>query len=143
MPRSRRQWLRCPGGSGEELARQIERHQTRALAALAPSERGADFGAVPQLAVPVQGELHLLEPALLTELDEVRLASAPADLPDFARAEDAKPYLIDIERGQLHIEQDRAQYALDLNAGSEAIRREDVIRALDAASGATTCCSRT
>lgn len=121
----------APKKEREELARQIERHQTRALAALAPSERGADFGPLPQLAVPVQGELHLLEPALLTELAEVRLAGAPADLPDFARSEDARPYLIDIERGQLRIEQDRAQYALDLNADSAAIRREDVIRELD------------
>lgn len=121
----------APKKEREELARQIERHQTRALAALAPSERGADFGPLPQLAIPVQGELHLLEPALLGELAEVSLAGAPADLPDFARAEDAKPYLIDIERGQLRIEQDRAQYALNLNADSAAIHREDVIRALD------------
>lgn len=120
-----------PKKEREELARQIERHQTRALAALAPAERGVDFGAVPQLAVPVQGELQLLEPVLLAELAEVSLAGAPADLPDFDKAEDAKPYLIDIERGQLRIEQDRAQYALDLNAGSASIRREDVIRELD------------
>ncbi len=120
-----------PKKEREELAHRIERHQTLALAALAPSERHADFGPLPQLAVPVQGELHLLEPALLTELAEVSLAGAPADLPDFARVEDAKPYLIDIERGQLRIEQDRAQYALDLNADSAAIRREDVIRELD------------
>jgi len=121
----------APKKEHDELARQIERHQTRALAALAPSERGVDFGAVPQLAVPVQGELQLLEPALLAELAEVSLVGAPADLPDFDRAEDARPYLIDIERGQLRIEQDRAQYALDLKAGSAAIRREDVIRELD------------
>ena len=121
----------APKKEREELSRLLERHQTRTLAALAPSQRGVEFGALPQLAVPVQGELLLLEPALLTELAEVVLATASADLPDFARTEDDKPYLIDIERGQLRIEQDRAQYTLDLNAGSDGVRREDVIRELD------------
>lgn len=121
----------APKKEREELVRLLERHQTRTLAALAPSQRGVLFGALPQLVVPVQGELLLLEPALLTELAEVRLATAPADLPDFALTEDDKPYLIDIARGQLRIEQDRTQYTLDLNAGNDAVRREDVIRELD------------
>ena len=121
----------APKKEREELSRQLERHQSRTLADMAPSQRGVDFGALPQLAIPVQGELLLLEPALLTELAEVSLTSASADLPDFARSDDEKPYLIDIERGQLRIEQDRAQYTLDLNAGSDGMRREDVIRELD------------
>ncbi len=120
-----------PKREREELARQLERHQTRALAAMAPSQRGVDFGALPQLVVPVQGELQLLEPALLTELAEVSLTGAPADLPDFNRADDAHPFLIDIERGHLRIAEDHAQYGLDLNAVSGVIRREDVIRSLD------------
>jgi type III restriction enzyme len=121
----------APKKEREELSRLLERHQTRTLAALAPSQRGVEFGALPQLAVPVQGELLLLEPALLTELAEVTLSTAPADLPGFAPTKDDKPYLIDIERGQLRIEQDRTQYTLDLNAGSDGVRREDVIRELD------------
>jgi type III restriction enzyme len=40
--------------------------------------------------------------------------------------------LIDIERGHLRIEQDRTAYSLNLNLGTEGIRREDLIRALDA-----------
>ena len=121
----------APRREREELARQLERHQTRALAALAPSQCGVDFGPLPQLAIPVQRELQLLEPALLTELAEVSLTGAPADLPDFIRVDDARPYLIDIERGHLSIAEDHAQYGLDLNAVSGVIRREDVIRSLD------------
>lgn len=121
----------APKKEREELSRLLERHQTRTMAALAPSQRGVAFGALPQLVLPVQGELLLLEPALLTELAEIRLVQAPADLPDFARTEDDKPYLIDIARGQLRIEQDRTQYTLDLNAGSDAVPREYVIRELD------------
>jgi type III restriction enzyme len=121
----------APRQEREELNRLLERHQTRTLAATAPSQRGVPFAALPQLAIPVQGELLLLEPALLTELAEVALANAPADLPDFSQQSDEKPYLIDIERGQLRIEQDRSQYGLDLNSGNDAIRREDIIRELD------------
>jgi len=121
----------APKKEREELSRLLERHQTRALAALAPSQRGIAFGALPQLAMLVQGELLLLEPALLAELAEVSLAGAPAELPDFARTSDDKPYLIDIENGHLRIEQNLMQYSLDLNAGSAAVRREDVIRELD------------
>ena len=120
-----------PKREREHLARQLERHQMRVHAALAPAQRGAEFGTLPLLAIPVQGELLLLEPDLLSELAELSLADAPADLPDFVRSEDERPYLIDVERGHLRIEQDREQYALNLDAASETIRRADVIRELD------------
>lgn len=121
----------APKREREELARQIERHQTRVLSAQAPSQRGVDFGPLPQLVIPVQGELHLLEPALLSELTEISLAGEPADLPGFSIADDARPYLIDVEHGELKIALDREKYQLDLNAHSDAIRHKDVIRALD------------
>lgn len=120
-----------PKKERDALSQQLQRHQTRTLAALAPAQRGEHFATLPQIAVPLQGELLLLEPALLTELAEVSLAGAPADLPDFAQQEDEKPYLIDIERGQLRIEQDRAQYRLDLNAGDDGMDRAVLIRELD------------
>jgi type III restriction enzyme len=120
-----------PKKEREEVARLLERHQTATLVAMAPSQRGIAFMAIPQLALPVQGELLLLEPALLTEMAEVMLAGAPADLPDFSKTTDDKPYLIDIARGHLRIEQDREQYTLNLNSGSDGVRREDVIRELD------------
>ena len=120
-----------PKKEREALSQQLQRHQTRTLAALAPSQRGEFFATLPQVTVPLQGELLLLEPALLTELAEVSLAAAPADLPDFSQQEDEKPYLIDIERGQLRIEQERTQYGLDLNAGADGMDRAVLIRELD------------
>lgn len=114
-----------------EVRRQIDRHQALAQARLSPAQRGEIFGDIPQLVVPVQGEMQLLEPALLTELAEVALAGCPADLPDFQQRDDERPYLIDIQHGSLRIAQDNAQYGLDLNAAADAIRREDVIRELD------------
>ena len=115
----------------ETVEAQLIRHQTRAHIAAAPSERGEAFAAIPQLCVPLQGELLLYEPELLGELSEFNLAHAPTDLPGFSIAVDEKPYLIDVERGHLRIEQDRATYSLNLNLASEGVRREDVIRELD------------
>lgn len=121
----------APKKEQEHVKILLDRHQASVQSRLSPAQRGEDFGNLPQLVVDVQGELELLEPSLLSELIDVSLATAPADLPGFSEQEDKKPYLIDIENGGLKISEDKAQYNLDLNAGSDTIRREDVIRALD------------
>jgi type III restriction enzyme len=113
------------------LTRQLERHQIRAQVALAPAQRGLDFGPVPRLAVPVQGELCLLEPALLAELTPFSLTGAPADLPGFTREAEAKPFLIDLDRGRLRIAVEHPQYRIDLDRDQDAMPRAELIRLLD------------
>lgn len=115
----------------EVAAQLLQRHQTRVEAAAAPSQRGEAFASVPMLAIPLQGELLLYEPELLAELTDFSLAGLPADLPGFRREESVRPYLIDIERGKLRVEEDRAQYRLDLDEGDAGVSRETLIRALD------------
>jgi type III restriction enzyme len=115
----------------EVVTQVLQRHQSRVEAAEAPSQRGVAFAAVPMLAIPLQGELMLYEPELLSELADYSLAGLPADLPDFRRDDTVRPYLIDIEQGRLHIREDRAQYRLDLDEGDAGVSREMVIRALD------------
>lgn len=121
----------APKPEREHLQRELDRHQARALTAAAPSQRGDVFAPVPQLVVPVQGELLLYEPELLAELADYSLAGLPADLTDFGREDSVQPYLIDIDRGHLRIAQDHAQYGLNLDGDGNVIRREDVIRELD------------
>ena len=115
----------------EHLTQQLERHQAQAHAAAAPSQRGQVFAPVPQLVVPLQGELVLYEPDVLDEMAEFSLATAPVDVPGFGKQEDERPYLIDIERGKLKIAQELQPYVFDLNTGHEGIRREDVLCELD------------
>lgn len=67
--------------------------QARTHAVLAPAQRGERFGVLPQLCVPLQGELCLLEPDLLAELSELSLTGLPADLPDFQSEVDERPFL--------------------------------------------------
>lgn len=115
----------------EAATQVLQRHQARVEAAAAPSQRGEAFAAVPMLAIPLQGELMLYEPELLSELADYSLTGLPADLPGFTREETVRPWLIDVERGRLHIREDQAQYRLDLDEGDAGVSRENVIRALD------------
>lgn len=120
-----------PRRDRDAMKEQLERHEARVLAAAAPSERGVAFALVPQLVLPVQGGLRLFEPELLEEFADYTLAGLDAGLPGFVREEARNPYLIDVERGRVDVRQDPAQYGLSLDGPSEAVRREDVIRALD------------
>ena len=115
-----------------EVRHQIERHQARALAAAAPAQRGEAFGRIGRLGVMHQGELVLLDADLLGELAPFTLTGADAALPAFVAAPGERPYLVDVERGKVRIQQDETSYGLDLDAAHEGVRREDVIRALDA-----------
>ncbi|MEQ1512820.1 MAG: DEAD/DEAH box helicase family protein [Lysobacteraceae bacterium] len=115
----------------DQVAHLLQRHQTRVVTAAAPSQRGEAFAEVPLLALPLQGELALYEPELLAEFADYSLAGLPAELPDFARVDTVRPYLIDIERGKLRVQEDSAQYTLDLDAAEEGISREGLIRELD------------
>lgn len=121
-----------PRAARAAVAAALSRHQTRVHVAAAPSERGVAFAPVPQLAIPVQGELQLFEPEVLASLADYSLAGQPADLATFKREESLRPFLVDVERGRTKIREDDDQHPLDLDQGSsEAVRREDVIRALD------------
>lgn len=120
-----------PRAQQKALRETLEDHQQRALIASAPSERGDRFAPLPQLHLPVQGGLLLFEPELLSDLADYSLAHAPADLPDFRPDDGVRPFLVDVERGRLRVREDEAQYALDLDAPTDAIRREDLLRMLD------------
>jgi type III restriction enzyme len=121
----------APKREREAAEKELQRHQTRAHAAAAPSQRGERFVPVPQLCIPMQQEIALVEPDLVNELARFSLAGKPCDLPGFAKEADEKPYLIDVDQGHLKIRQDDGQHGLDIDSSREGIRREDVIRELD------------
>lgn len=109
----------------------IDRHIARIEATQAPSERGIAFAPVPQLCVPVQGELSLLEPDLVNDLAHFDLAGARADLPGFVDEPEVRPYLIDVDRGHVRIEQQFDEYTVRLDFAREGISRDLVLRELD------------
>lgn len=120
-----------PRRDREALTKDLDRHQARAHAAAAPSQRGERFAPVPQLCISVQEEIALVEPDLLKDLAKFSLAGQGGELAVFAKEETERPYLIDIDRGHTTIRQDDSRYGLNLDLAGEGIRREDVIRELD------------
>jgi type III restriction enzyme len=121
----------APVGDRDVLERDLQHHQARALKAASPMKRGAKVPAVPQLAIPVQGELVLFDSSVLAEIADFSLTGQPADLPGFTARPDASAYLIDVERARLRVETKYLSEQLDINLSREDVRREDVIRALD------------
>jgi type III restriction enzyme len=79
----------------------------------------------------IQGDLVLFEPEILGDLTNFSLAGRDAELPGFTVAQDAPAYLIDVDGEKVRVATDHVADQLDLSTGSEGIRREDIIRALD------------
>lgn len=121
----------APKREAGDLGHALARHQARAHVAAAPSQRSEAFSPVPQLCVPVQGTLTPLDAETLAELAPFSLAGADAELPGFTLGEEARPYLIDVQRGKVVASLGEPQLGLDLDAGREGVHREDVIRAVD------------
>lgn len=121
----------APKRDQDALRNSLQRHRAQALKAASPRDRGAHLAEVPRLAVPVQGDLVLFEPEVLGDLTSLSLAGRDADLPGFQRAQDAPAYLIDVTGERVRVSTESLTDQLDLNTGSEGIRREDIIRALD------------
>jgi type III restriction enzyme len=112
----------------KELTRFTLRHQ----AVLAPSARGVQFAAIPLLCVrDAQGELELAEKEVFLDLAGFSLAEASPALPAFSLNEDKKPYLLDIADGHLRIEQERGEYAVNLDLIASEITETDLLRWLD------------
>lgn len=117
----------------EALGRVLTHHRARALKAASPVDLGVHFPAIPQLALALQGELVLFEPAILGDLTNFTLAGRDAAVPDLPAKPDSPAYLIDVEGERIRFATERVADQLDLDMASDGIRREDIIRALDRA----------
>jgi type III restriction enzyme len=121
----------APKGDKDALRRELQHHRARALKAASPKDQGAHLAPIPQLVLPTQGELVLFEPEILGDLTNFTLKGRDAELPGFSERPDAPAYLIDVDGERVRVATERVAEQLDLNAGTEGIRREDVIRTLD------------
>ena len=120
-----------PRAGRQSLERDLTHHRALALKAASPLERGEHLARIPLLAIPLQGELVLFEPAILSDLADFKLAGQDASLPDFTEQDDAPAYLIDVEGERVRIATESPAMQIDLNIDSGVIRREDLIRTLD------------
>lgn len=88
--------LTAPPSGRDELAAEIERHQLAALAAKAPSERGAVF-AVPRLCMKEQGELELVDRAAVAAGFQWDLLASPPDLSSFRFNDASMTFEVDLD----------------------------------------------
>lgn len=106
-------------------------HNARIELARSPAERGETFGSLPQLCAYVQGELELIEPETLLDVNEWNLLNYPAKLPGFKVVETSNLWEIDIDGKQVGytIASPVARY--DLNQSFLDVTQNDLVRWLD------------
>lgn len=113
----------------------LERFEFRHQALVAPSVRGVPFRPLPLLCVRFgeggQADLDLAERETLVDLAGFSLADASPELASFQPEQDRKPYLLDVEKGHLRIEQEQASYSVNLDLVPTDVTELDLVRWLD------------
>ncbi len=116
----------------DQMEREIGRFELRNEALLSPSARGILFKPMPMLCVRFeQGELELADRMTLVDVGGFSLQDASADLEGFNPEDVRKPYLVDIEKGHIRVEQDTAAYSVNLDLVPTEISQTDLVRWLD------------
>lgn len=111
---------------------QLERFALQHQARTAPSARGVQFAPLPLLCVrDSQGELDLADRNALLDLAGYSLTSLSPALPAFRLDRDGQPYLLDVQQGQLRIEQQPAEYQVNLDLVQSGVSETDLLRWLD------------
>lgn len=118
----------------EALETALDRFELRHQALMAPSLRGVPFRPLPLLCVRFgdgQDELDLAEKETLIDLAGFSLTDQTPELPAFVPEEDRKPYLLDMEKGHLRIEQEQTVYHVNLDLVPTDVSETDLVRWLD------------
>ncbi|MBN8510776.1 MAG: type III restriction endonuclease subunit R, partial [Burkholderiales bacterium] len=121
------------GRQREQVAQQIERHNALVAGALAPSNRGEVFAAVPRLCWRPAGEQAelLLEREAVLETVALNLLAEPMSLEGFAMAEQGTLWEVYLDGERVRVGRgDATQLPLDAVAGT--ITPEDLARWLAA-----------
>ncbi len=121
----------APSAQRERLRATLAQHRTRALAAASPQQRGAHLAPIPQLVIPLQGDLVLFEPEVLRDFANFSLAGRDATIAPLPDRPDAPAYLIDVDGVRVNFRTEVISEQLSLDMATDGIRREDVIRTLN------------
>jgi len=122
--------LTAPPGKRDELAARIERHQLAAIAAKAPSERGAVF-AVPRLCMVEQGELELVDRGVVAATFKWDLLANPPDLSSFRFNDESMTFEVRLEEQEVKYHQVKDDVATYLPGFAQDRRESDLVGWLD------------
>ncbi|MBU0656776.1 MAG: DEAD/DEAH box helicase family protein [Gammaproteobacteria bacterium] len=90
------------GKQKAEVQQQVEQHNLRAKARLAPAERGEMFASLPLLCVREENQLHLLEPeSFLYTKGGWSLLDFPLELPQFDIRESGRTFEVFLQGGHV------------------------------------------
>ncbi len=118
----------------ESLETALDRFEFRHQALASPSLRGVPFRPLPMLCLRFgdqQDDLDLAEKETLIDLAGFSLAEQTPELPTFVPGADRKPYLLDMDKGHLRIEQEQAVYHVNLDLVPTEVTETDLVRWLD------------
>lgn len=122
--------LTAPPSKRDDLAAQVQHHQLAALAAKAPSERGATF-TVPRLCMVEQDELELVDRGVVSSTFAWDLLASPPDLSGFRFNDESMTFEVDIEGRQVNYHQVRDDVATYLPGFARDRSETDLIGWLD------------
>jgi type III restriction enzyme len=106
-------------------------HNARIDVLRSPAERGEVFGYLPLLCAVIQGELELVEPETLLDVNEWNLLSYPAKLPSFKSIETSNLWEIDLEGKKVVYSTAEPTGRYDLNQSFLDVTQNDLVRWLD------------
>ena len=106
-------------------------HNARIEIARSPAERGETFGSLPQLCTYIQGELELIEPETLLDVNEWSLLNYSAKLPSFRVIETSSLWEIDFDGKKMGYTIANPVARYDLNQSLLDVTQNDIVRWLD------------
>lgn len=106
-------------------------HNARIEIARSPAERGETFGLLPQLCTYIQGELELIEPETLLDVNEWNLLNHSAKLPSFKIVETSNLWEIDVDGKKVSYAVANPVARYDLNQSFLDVTQNDLVRWLD------------
>ena len=113
------------------IEQQLRIHNARIEVLKSPAERGNQFSSIPQLRACIQGELELVEPEILLDVNEWDLLDHLATLPNFTIREGGNFWEIYLEDGKVKYHKAKADECFDLNQSWLDISKNDLVRWLD------------
>lgn len=115
----------------KSIEQDLRIHNARIEVARSPAEKGELFGSLPQLCAFVQGELELIEPETLLDVNEWNLLDYSAKLPRFRTIESSNLWAIDIDGTEIKYQTAEPTKGYDLNQSWLDVTQNDLVRWLD------------
>ncbi|MEY8199656.1 MAG: restriction endonuclease subunit R, partial [Colwellia sp.] len=115
----------------KSIEQDLRIHNNRIELARSPAENGKVFGKLPQLCALIQGELELIEPETLLDVNEWNLLENHAQLPSFRVVENSNLWEIDLDGNKVTYSAAESTERYDLNQSWMDVSENDLIRWLD------------